>query len=54
MAESSRPPEKRPARRSRTLALAMFVIIVLSIIAFLVFRPNPGGGGTQKTNSGQQ
>jgi competence protein ComGC len=45
MDELSRPPDQQPGRRSRTLVLFMLVIIVVSILAFLVFHPDPSGAG---------
>lgn len=54
MHPSSRTPDQQPARRSRTLVLVMLGIIILSIAAFLVFRPDPSGAGTSSTPSQHQ
>jgi hypothetical protein len=45
MAEDTQDPDKQPGRRSRTLVLVMLGIIILSIVAFLILRPDPSGAG---------
>jgi hypothetical protein len=40
-------PDHQPGRKSRTLVLVMLGLIILSIVAFLVLRPDPSGVGHQ-------
>jgi hypothetical protein len=46
MHEPSPAQDTEPERSSRTYLIVVAILIVLGIAAFLVIRPNPGGGGT--------
>jgi hypothetical protein len=43
MAETTPPPDPQHSRSSRNYVFVILGIIVLSLVAFMVFRPDPGG-----------
>jgi len=51
MPDSLPPTEHPPKRSSRMLVYVMLGIIVLSIVAFLVLRPDPSGAGHSTTDT---
>jgi hypothetical protein len=52
MSDSLPPTERQPKQRSsRILVFVMLGIIILSIVAFLILRPDPTGAGHSKTNT---
>jgi hypothetical protein len=51
MPDSVPPHEHQHKRSSRTLVFVMLGIIILSIVAFLVLRPDPSGDGHSTTHT---
>jgi hypothetical protein len=50
MPETKSPDEKDSQSSSRVLVMLMLGLIVLSIVAFLVLRPDPSGAGHNTTH----